>query len=111
VNAASCYEHLASMFSEQEEYKLHWAQSLYQAGLYMNSIKVCGQISKPEIKIKVLKLEAAIRFSEENLTAAQKIISNCPAQDIDTLVNTGCILYKVHMEKITIYDGSVSKLI
>ena len=59
----------------------------------------------------MLKLEAAIRFSEENLTAAQKIISNCPAQDIDTLVNTGCILYKVHMEKITIYDGSVSKLI
>ena len=52
VNAASCYEHLASMFSEQEEYKLHWAQSLYQAGLYMNSIKVCGQISKPELKIK-----------------------------------------------------------
>lgn len=55
-----------------------------------------------------MKLEAAIRFSEENLTAAQNIISNCPAQDIDTVVNTGCILYKVYLKLTTNSDHLVS---
>lgn len=30
VNAANCYEHLTMLFAEVEEYRLYYAQSLYQ---------------------------------------------------------------------------------
>ena len=79
--------------------RLYWAQSLYQAGLYANSLKVCNQIINPKLKGKVLKLEAAIRFAEDDLAAAMNTVSACFAlstpNDVDTLVNMGCIRYKV----------------
>lgn len=100
-NAATCYEQLTTAHGgEQEEYKLYWAQSLYQAGLYANAMKVCGQISNnSKLKGKALKLEAAIRFAEEDMIAAQTAVNAAFAfstpNDVDTLVNMGCILYKV----------------
>nr|CAG4636855.1 EOG090X0302 [Ceriodaphnia reticulata] len=94
----ACYEQLSSIYGDQEEYKLYWAQSLYQAGLYANSLKVCGQIAEPKLKGKVLKLEAAIRFAEDDLAAAQNSVNACFAlsapNDVDTLVNMGCIRFK-----------------
>ncbi|KAK4025995.1 hypothetical protein OUZ56_015024 [Daphnia magna] len=97
-NAASCYEQLYSLYSEQEEYKLYWAQSLYEAGLYGSSLKVCNQIVDPKLKGKVLKLEAAIRFAEDDLAAAMNTVNACFAlsstNDVDTLVNMGCIRFK-----------------
>ena len=96
-NASSCYEQLASLFADQEEYKLYWAQSLYQAGLYSNALKICSQITNATLGVKAQKLEAAIKFAEDDLIAAQNAINACPPQDTDTLVNTGCILYKVRV--------------
>nr|CAG4643078.1 EOG090X0302 [Ilyocryptus agilis] len=98
ANAASCYEQLASMHADQQDYKLHWAQSLYQAGLYASALKICGQITDDKLKPKVLKLEAAIHFAADNLPAAQSAVtlafSMSTANDVDTLVNMGCISYK-----------------
>nr|CAG4641541.1 EOG090X0302 [Eurycercus lamellatus] len=97
-NAASCYEQLASMHPEQEDYKLHWAQSLYQAGLYSNALKVSSQVNNTQLKVKVLKLEAAIRFAEEDLAATESAVSAgfalSSSNDVDTLVNMGCIRFK-----------------
>ena len=99
ANAAECYEQLAQICPEQEDYKLYWAQSLYQAGLYSNALKACSQISSDKLKVKVLKLEAAVRFAEEDLPAAQVAVNaafaRSSANDVDTLVNMGCIRYKV----------------
>lgn len=101
LNAASCYEQLVTMHgAEQEEYKLYWAQALYQAGLYSNALKACSQIpAESKLKGKALKLESAVRFAEEDLVAAQAAVSaafaRSSANDVDTLVNMGCILYKV----------------
>ena len=62
-------------------------------------LKVCNQIVNPKLKGKVLKLEAAIRFAEDDLTAALNTVSACFAlsspNDVDTLVNMGCIRFKV----------------
>lgn len=47
-----------------------------------------------------MKLEAAIRFAEEDLAAALNKVSACFAlsspNDVDTLVNMGCIRFKVN---------------
>lgn len=61
ANAAECYEQLVQICPEQEDYKLYWAQSLYQAGPYPNVLKVCSQVVSEKLKGKVLKLEAAVR--------------------------------------------------
>ena len=99
ANAAECYEQLVQICPEQEDYKLYWAQSLYQAGLYPNALKVCSQVGSEKLKGKVLKLEAAVRFAEDDLPAAQTAVSAAFARstpnDVDTLVNMGCIKYKV----------------
>ena len=53
----------------------------------------------PKLKGKSLKLEAAIRFAEDDLAAALNTVSACFAlsspNDVDTLVNVGCIRFKV----------------
>ena len=103
ANAVTCFEQLAYLDGQQEEYKLYWAQSLYQAGLYSNASKVASQINDPQLKIPVQKLEAAVRFAEEDLLTAQKIINACPT-DTDTLVNSGCILYKVITLRLGLSD-------
>nr|CAG4646895.1 EOG090X0302 [Megafenestra aurita] len=68
------------------------------AGLYGNSLKVCGQITNPKLKGKVVKLEAAIKFAEDDLGAAQNSVNASFAlssnNDVDTLVNMGCIRFK-----------------
>nr|CAG4647748.1 EOG090X0302 [Moina brachiata] len=78
--------------------RLYWAQSLYQAGLYANALKVCNQIANQKLRGKVLKLEAAIRFAEDDLAVAQNAVQACVAlsssNDVDCLVNTGCIRFK-----------------
>lgn len=51
------------------------------------------------LRVQVQKLEAAIRFADDDLTSARNAINTCPP-DTDTLVNTGCIHYKVNEEPI-----------
>lgn len=101
--------------AEQEDYKLYWAQSLYQAGLYANSLKVCNQIGEEsKLRGKALKLESAIRFAEEDLIAAQSAVSQAfahsTANDVDTLVNMGCILYKVILLNLIIKKNILNDL-
>lgn len=53
VNAADCYEQLTHDYPDVEEYRLYYAQSLYKACLYEESMKVCCQIDRPEYQHKV----------------------------------------------------------
>jgi len=53
VNAADCYEQLAQLNPENEDYKLYYAQALYKASLYEESIKVSCQIDSPKHHLKV----------------------------------------------------------
>ena len=53
VNAADCYEQLSNDYPDVEEYRLHYAQSLYKACLYDEAMRVCCQIDRPEYQHKV----------------------------------------------------------
>lgn len=87
-------------------YRLYWAQSLYQAGLYANSLKICNQITNVKLKAKVLKLESAILFAEDDLATAQNKVNAgfalSSSNDVDTLVNLGCIRFKVNSFQISV---------
>ncbi|GAB1599298.1 tetratricopeptide repeat protein 30A-like isoform X1 [Argonauta hians] len=94
VEAADCYEQLSILNPDVENYKLYYAQSLYKAGLYQEAIKIACQIENPEFQVKVTKLQAAIKYGEEDLPGAKALIDQCPSQDPDTELNQACILYK-----------------
>lgn len=53
VNAANCYEHLTVVCPEVDDYKLYYAQALYQACFYQEAMKVTCQIENPEYQTKV----------------------------------------------------------
>ncbi|XP_034314145.1 intraflagellar transport protein 70A isoform X3 [Magallana gigas] len=94
VNAADCYEGLSMMHPEIEDYKLYYAQALYKACLYQEAMKVACQIDNPEYQSQITKLQAAIKFGEEDLPGAKSLVEQCPSDDPDTEINLGCLLYK-----------------
>ena len=53
VNAANCYEQLTLLYPDNEDYKIYYAQALYQACLYEEAMKVTVQIENPELQGKV----------------------------------------------------------
>ena len=53
VNAADCYEQLTFLNPEVEDYKLYYAQSLYKACLFEESMKMSCQIDNPTYQTKV----------------------------------------------------------
>ncbi|XP_056017937.1 tetratricopeptide repeat protein 30A-like isoform X1 [Ostrea edulis] len=94
VNAADCYEGLSAMHPEIEDYKLYYAQALYKACLYQEAMKVACQIDNPQYQSQITKLQAAIKFGEEDLPGAKSLVEQCPSDDPDTEINLGCLLYK-----------------
>lgn len=98
-NAAGYYEQLTQMYPDNNDYKLYYAQSLYQACLYDESFQVTKKIvDDPEYKGQVTKLQAAIKYSQEDVLSAKSLVNTCPSDDPDKEVNLGCLLYKVSIK-------------
>lgn len=57
------------------------------------------QMESPEYSSRLTKLQAAIKYGEEDLPGAKSLVDQCPADDPDTEVNHGCLLYKVWTSK------------
>ena len=43
---------------------------------------------------QMLKLQAAIKYGEEDLAGAKSLVDQCPNDDPHTDINRGCLLYK-----------------
>ncbi|XP_002735665.1 intraflagellar transport protein 70A-like [Saccoglossus kowalevskii] len=94
VNAAECYEQLVQLHPENDDYKIYHAQSLYKACMYQEAMKATSQIENSSYEAKITKVQAAIRYGEEDLPAAKSLVEQCPSDDADTEVNMGCLLFK-----------------
>ncbi|KAI5646147.1 tetratricopeptide repeat protein 30A2 [Phthorimaea operculella] len=94
VEAANCYEQLSAMHPDVPEYKLYFAQSLYEASMYDESYKVTMQITAPELEKKLTKLQSAIKYGEEDTITAKSLVEEYPVDDMDKDINLGCLLYK-----------------
>ncbi|KAB0801614.1 hypothetical protein PPYR_03800 [Photinus pyralis] len=93
ANAASYYEQLVQMYPENNDYRIYHAQSLYQACLYDEAYRITETIPNNDYP-QVIKLQAAIKYGEEDLQSAKKYVDMCSPDDPDTDVNLGCLLYK-----------------
>lgn len=63
VNAANCYEHLTVVCPEVDDYKVYYAQSLYQACFYQEAMKVTCQIENPEYQTKVFIMTLTLSYN------------------------------------------------
>ncbi|KAM4028232.1 intraflagellar transport protein 70A isoform 2-T2 [Anomaloglossus baeobatrachus] len=94
VNASDCYEQLLQINPEVEEYKLYYAQSLYKACMYPEAMKATFLLDSAAYQSKVLKLQACIKYGEEELSGAKSLVEQIPSDDPDSDINLGCLLYK-----------------
>ncbi|XP_028268763.1 intraflagellar transport protein 70A isoform X2 [Parambassis ranga] len=93
-NAAECYEQLTQLHPEVEEYKVYYAQSLYKAGAYPEATKASFAMDNPSSHVKMVKLQASIKYCEEDYSAAKSLLEQLPQEDPDYIYNMGCLLYQ-----------------
>ncbi|KAM9843855.1 intraflagellar transport protein 70A [Aulostomus maculatus] len=93
-SAAECYEQLTQLHPEVEEYKVYYAQSLYKAGTYPEATKASFVLDNPVSHIKMVKLQACIKYCEENYSASKSLLEQLPQDDPDYIHNAGCLLYQ-----------------
>ncbi|KAL1493920.1 hypothetical protein ABEB36_009600 [Hypothenemus hampei] len=94
-NASSYYEQLTQMFSDNDDYKLYYAQSLYQGCLYDQAYQASNKLAdNSQFYNQITKLQAAIKYSQEDVLSAKNLVDSCPNDDPDKEVNLGCLLFK-----------------
>uniref|UniRef100_A0A3Q1K744 Tetratricopeptide repeat protein 30 n=1 Tax=Anabas testudineus TaxID=64144 RepID=A0A3Q1K744_ANATE len=94
TSAAECYEQLTQLHPEVEEYKVYYAQSLYKAGAYPEATKASFVLDNPNSHSKMVKLQACIKYCEEDFSAAKSLLEQLPPDDPDYIYNMGCLLYQ-----------------
>ncbi|XP_054463698.1 tetratricopeptide repeat protein 30A [Anoplopoma fimbria] len=94
TNSAECYEQLTQLHPEVEEYKVYYAQSLYKAGAYPEATKASFVLDNPSSHVKMVKLQACIKYCEEDYSAAKSLLEQLPQEDPDYVYNMGCLLYQ-----------------
>lgn len=93
-SAAQCYEELNKFYPEVESYRLYYAQCLHRAGLYPEATKACLRVDSEQHAQRLLQLQAAIKYEEDDLAASRTLLEQCVQDDPDTIVNRSCIAYK-----------------
>ena len=93
-SASQCYQQLVSLFPHVGDYRFHWAQSLYKAGLYADALSVLQTLQgMPEWGQRVHQLTAAIQFDQEAVADSYAALSHCEADD-NTMFARACLLYR-----------------
>jgi tetratricopeptide repeat protein 30 len=77
-----------------EDYKVYHAQALYKAGLYSESARACIAVDSAQYSQRVLKLQSAVRYEQDELAQARQFVEQCLPDDPDVVVAQGCLLYK-----------------
>lgn len=93
-NAVVMYEQLVKLFPEVVEYKIYYAQSLYKAGMYPEATRASFQVDDPQYSQRMAMLQAAIKYEQDDLRGCGALADTCMADDPDTVVCYGCILFK-----------------
>eukprot|EP00742_Colponemidia_sp_Colp-10_P002065 GILJ01002206.1.p1 GENE.GILJ01002206.1~~GILJ01002206.1.p1 ORF type:complete len:660 (+),score=124.52 GILJ01002206.1:316-2295(+) len=93
-SSAAMYEQLTKFFPDVEEYRIYHAQTLYKAGMYPEATRVCQQIDNPQHSQRMLLLQAAIQYEQDEIVNAKNLLSRCLSDDPDAVVSDGCMLFK-----------------
>jgi len=93
-SAAEAYASLTAACPEVDEYKIYHVQSLMKAGLYEEASQVCTMIENPEFTERVMLLQAAVSYEQDEVQLARSILDQCSADAQEKLVFEGALLWK-----------------
>ena len=98
VQASDCYEQLSQLCPNHPTYRLHFAFCLHRAGLNEAAMQVAAAVAaetnQETNRERVVKLQAAIRYSSDDFPGAAAFVQQCSPEDPDRVVNFGCLLYQ-----------------
>ncbi|XP_065846573.1 intraflagellar transport protein 70A-like isoform X2 [Oscarella lobularis] len=94
ASAAECYEQLVQIHPEVDDYKLYYAQSLNKACMYEEAMKASFRVESSTMQAKVVKLQAGVKYAEEDFPGSRTLVEQCPIDDPETDVMLACILFK-----------------
>jgi tetratricopeptide repeat protein 30 len=93
--AATSYETLVQVFPDVEGYKVHYAQSLYKAGMFAEALQASLAVSDdPQHRGRTLQLQASIKFAQDELAGCRSLVDRCDQDDADVGIFRACILFK-----------------
>jgi len=90
--AFQMYEKLIELFPDNEDYKLYYAQSLFKAGEFVEASKAAVKVEGHQKAVTTLLV--ANSYEQDDLVGCRRQLSKCSPDDPDTLVNSGCVLFK-----------------
>ena len=84
-----------SICTDQPEYKLCLAQSLFKAGLYEAAQKVCANCTSPQTAPQVIKLDSSILYELGDFEGCRVLVDQSDQKDsLEKLSNMACLLLK-----------------
>lgn len=96
--AAECYEQLSLLHPEVEDYRLYHGQSLARACCYQDAMRASFLLDQPGTYTRMIKLQAAIKYGEEEYSAAKVLVEQLPQElpedQASLQVKSGCLLFQ-----------------
>eukprot|EP00823_Brevimastigomonas_motovehiculus_P004022 TRINITY_DN2574_c0_g1_i1.p1 TRINITY_DN2574_c0_g1~~TRINITY_DN2574_c0_g1_i1.p1 ORF type:complete len:661 (+),score=182.05 TRINITY_DN2574_c0_g1_i1:50-2032(+) len=93
-SAANVYDQLVRFHPDVSDYKVYYAQSLYKAGLYPEASKASTAVEDQQYSYRMLRLQAAIKYEQDDLSATKIYVDQCVQEDPDTIIAQACLLFK-----------------
>lgn len=104
IESANCYEQLCLMVPDEPEYKFAYSQSLFQSGLFEEAFKMTTTIDSAELTDKVVQLQCAIRYFNEEYSSTQTLLAGRNPYYESTLNDEGCLLFQAN-----VYDEALQR--
>lgn len=94
-SSAEAYNQLQQLCPEVDDYKLYYVMSLYKAGDYAAAMRASFGVENPAYQAKVQKIQAAIKYMEEDYAGSKNLVEQSSEEDdSENVINMGCLLYK-----------------
>merc|ERR1712232_1112713 len=74
--------------------KINHVQSLMKAGMYEEAGQACTTIENPDLTERVMLLQAAISYEQDELQLARSILDQCSPEAEERQVFEGALLWK-----------------
>jgi len=92
--ASQAYAQLTEACPDVDEYKVYQVQSLMKAGLHEEASQVCTTVENPEFTERIMLLQAAISYEQDEVQLARSILNQCSPNAEERQVFEGALLWK-----------------
>ena len=82
------------LYPEVEDYKVYYAQCLYKCGMYAEATRAAVSVDDNQFTHRMLKLEAYIKFDEEDYNTSTATLQQCLPDDPEVVVANACVIFK-----------------